>query len=102
MWFWAYVAAFGLVVGGIYWALTYEDAGTAEVPSAGEGQVVARIEASSQVKRGSEAELWVDTDKLHFFDPATGQSLAAGAAEAVATAAGRSAAGPADTPTASS
>ena len=27
--FWAYVAAFGLVVGGIYWFLTYEDAGTA-------------------------------------------------------------------------
>jgi multiple sugar transport system ATP-binding protein len=77
-----------------------EDAGTAEVPSSGEGQVVARIEASSQVKRGEEAELWLDTDKLHFFDPATGQSLAAGAAEAVATAAGRSAAGPADTPAA--
>ena len=29
MWFWAYVAAFGFVVGGIYWLLTYEDAGTA-------------------------------------------------------------------------
>jgi hypothetical protein len=27
--FWAYVAGFGLIVGGIYWFLTYEDAGTA-------------------------------------------------------------------------
>jgi multiple sugar transport system ATP-binding protein len=53
-----------------------EDAGTAEVPSSGEGQVVARIEAASQVKRGDEAELWIDTSKLHFFDPTTGESLA--------------------------
>jgi multiple sugar transport system ATP-binding protein len=52
-----------------------EDAGTAEVPSSGEGQVVARIEASSQIARGDEAELWVDSSKLHFFDPATGQTL---------------------------
>jgi hypothetical protein len=27
--FWTYVAAFGLVVGAVYWFLTYEDAGTA-------------------------------------------------------------------------
>jgi multiple sugar transport system ATP-binding protein len=53
-----------------------EDAGTAEVPSSGEGQVVARIEASSTIKRGDEAELWIDTSKLHFFDPSTGESLA--------------------------
>jgi multiple sugar transport system ATP-binding protein len=53
-----------------------EDAGTAEVPSSGEGQVVARIEAASAIKRGDEVELWIDTSKLHFFDPATGESLA--------------------------
>jgi multiple sugar transport system ATP-binding protein len=53
-----------------------EDAGTAEVPSSGEGQVIARIEAASAVKRGDEAELWLDTSKLHFFDPETGRSLA--------------------------
>ena len=33
------------------------------------GQVVARLDAASQVKRGEEAELWVDTTKLHLFDP---------------------------------
>jgi multiple sugar transport system ATP-binding protein len=51
------------------------DAGADEVPSSGEGQVVARLEAASQVERGSETELWLDTSKLHFFDPQSGKSL---------------------------
>jgi multiple sugar transport system ATP-binding protein len=51
------------------------DAGADEVPSSGEGQVVARLEAASGVTRGSDAELWLDTRKLHFFDPQTGRSL---------------------------
>ena len=55
-----------------------EDAGTAEVPGAQEGQVVARLESASRVERGEEAELWLDTSKLHFFDPENGRSLAAG------------------------
>ena len=42
-----------------------------------EGQVVARVAAASQIKRGQEAELWLDTTKLHFFDPSGGRSLAA-------------------------
>jgi multiple sugar transport system ATP-binding protein len=54
-----------------------EDAGAHEVPSSGEGQVVARLDAASELKRGAEAELWLDTSKLHFFDPSTGQSLTA-------------------------
>jgi multiple sugar transport system ATP-binding protein len=53
-----------------------EDAGTAEVPGATEGQVVARLESASQVRRGTEAELWLDSSKLHFFDPENGRSLA--------------------------
>jgi multiple sugar transport system ATP-binding protein len=52
-----------------------EDAGTAEVPSSGAGTVVARLDAASEVKRGEEADLWVDSTKLHLFDPETGQSL---------------------------
>ncbi len=52
-----------------------EDAGTTEVPSSGEGNVVARLDAASQVRRGQEAELWVDSTKLHLFDPETGESL---------------------------
>jgi multiple sugar transport system ATP-binding protein len=54
-----------------------EDAGVAEVPGSGVGQVVARLEAASQVSRGDEAELWLDSSKLHFFDPESGRSLAA-------------------------
>jgi multiple sugar transport system ATP-binding protein len=50
----------------------------AEVPGTGVGQVVARLEAASQIERGAEAELWIDSSKLHFFDPESGRSLAAG------------------------
>jgi multiple sugar transport system ATP-binding protein len=52
-----------------------QDAGTAEVPSAGEGQVVARLEAASQVQEGQELELWYDASKLHLFDAESGRSL---------------------------
>jgi multiple sugar transport system ATP-binding protein len=52
-----------------------QDAGTAEVPSAGEGQVVARLEAASQVQKGQEVELWYDASKLHLFDAGSGRSL---------------------------
>ena len=54
-----------------------EDAGTAEVPGATEGQVVARLEAASRIDRGTEAELWLDSSKLHFFDLESGRNLAA-------------------------
>jgi multiple sugar transport system ATP-binding protein len=54
-----------------------EDAGTAEVPGATEGQVVARLEAASRIGRGTEAEVWLDSSKLHFFDLESGRNLAA-------------------------
>jgi multiple sugar transport system ATP-binding protein len=53
-----------------------QDSGAHEVPSVGEGQVVARVDAASRIKRGEEVELWVDSSKLHFFDPSTGRNLA--------------------------
>jgi multiple sugar transport system ATP-binding protein len=46
-----------------------QDAGTAEVPGGGAGQVVARLDAASTAKQGQEAELWLDTSKIHFFRP---------------------------------
>ena len=52
-----------------------EDAGAGDVPGGETGQVVARLDAASDVERGSEAELWVDTSKLHLFDPQSGDSL---------------------------
>ncbi len=55
------------------------DSGAAEVPGAGSDQVVARLAPESKVKRGQEAELWLDTTKLHLFDPQTGERLGADA-----------------------
>ncbi len=54
-----------------------EDAGTAEVPGASDGQVVARVESASRIERGAEVELWLDSSKLHFFNLENGRSLAA-------------------------
>jgi multiple sugar transport system ATP-binding protein len=54
-----------------------QDSGADEVPSSGEGQIVARLDAASSVARGQDLELWVDATKLHFFDPQSGQSLTA-------------------------
>ncbi len=52
-----------------------EDTGSAEL-GATEGQVVARVESASRITRGDEAELWLDSSKLHFFDLESGRSLA--------------------------
>jgi multiple sugar transport system ATP-binding protein len=43
----------------------------------GEEQIVARLDPTSEVKRGERAELWADTGKLHLFDPESGESLKA-------------------------
>src|SRR5215216_624142 len=53
-----------------------EDTGSAEL-GATAGQVVARVESASGMERGIEAELWLDSRKIHFFDLETGRSLAA-------------------------
>jgi multiple sugar transport system ATP-binding protein len=52
------------------------DSGAADVPSSAEEQVVARLDPASEVRRGEEAELWVDAGKLHFFHPEDGRNLA--------------------------
>jgi multiple sugar transport system ATP-binding protein len=54
------------------------DSGMDEVPGGGGDQVVARLEAASEIQRGSDAELWLDTTKLHFFDPDSGRNLSTG------------------------
>jgi multiple sugar transport system ATP-binding protein len=51
------------------------DAGTADVPGGGDDQVVARLDPEASVKQGEEAELWVDTSRIHFFDTSDGSSL---------------------------
>jgi multiple sugar transport system ATP-binding protein len=53
-----------------------EDAGTADVPQSGaSGHAVARVDASSEVRPGATARLWVDTNKLYLFDPSDGSSM---------------------------
>jgi multiple sugar transport system ATP-binding protein len=53
-----------------------EDAGTSDVPQSGaSGHAVARVDAASNVRAGERAKLWLDTEKIHLFDPGSGQSL---------------------------
>jgi len=53
-----------------------EDAGTSDVPQSGaSGHAVARVDAASNVRAGQRAKLWLDTRKLHLFNPSDGRSL---------------------------
>jgi multiple sugar transport system ATP-binding protein len=50
----------------------------------GEGtQVTARLDAAANVQPGSQAELWVNTEKMHVFDVETGANLTSGEAAGV-------------------
>jgi hypothetical protein len=51
------------------------DAGAADLPSQEGNQIVARLDAASQVRQGEECELWVNSDHIHLFDPESGASL---------------------------
>jgi multiple sugar transport system ATP-binding protein len=43
--------------------------------SSDESQVVARLNPASRVRESEEAQLWVDTTRVHLFDPDTGDNL---------------------------
>ncbi len=51
------------------------DAGAADLPSQEGNQIVARLDAASQVRQGQECEIWVNSDHIHLFDPESGASL---------------------------
>jgi multiple sugar transport system ATP-binding protein len=51
------------------------DSGAADVPGAGTDQLVARLSPDSDVRRGRRSRFWLDTERLHLFEPDTGQSL---------------------------
>jgi multiple sugar transport system ATP-binding protein len=63
-----------------------EDAGVTELSEGGREQLVARLDAASEVQEEQEAELWIDATKLHLFDPHTGRNLRAQAEEEVGAA----------------
>jgi multiple sugar transport system ATP-binding protein len=68
-----------------------EDVGGGEVPmEAEEGRIVARLDPQSKVRPGEEAELWVDSSRLHLFDPEEGRNLTAGRQGPPATGDGQS------------
>jgi multiple sugar transport system ATP-binding protein len=53
-----------------------EDSGAGEVPGGGSnGEVVTRLDPASTVRKGEQAELWVDASKVKLFDPEDGRSL---------------------------
>ena len=52
-----------------------EDAGTGDVPRSSSGHAVARVDAASDMAEGQRAKIWLDTRKLHMFDPSDGSSL---------------------------
>jgi multiple sugar transport system ATP-binding protein len=65
-----------------------QDSGAADVPGGGTDTVVARLDPEASVKQGQEAELWVDTSRIHFFDASDGRSLTSDTAAAAPAAGG--------------
>jgi multiple sugar transport system ATP-binding protein len=51
------------------------DAGGADLSSSDGQQVVVRLNADSDVSKGQRARLWLDSSKLHLFDPQSGANL---------------------------
>jgi multiple sugar transport system ATP-binding protein len=56
------------------------DSGQADTGASGD-TVVARLDASTRVREGQDAELWVNPDAMHVFDPGTGRNLSLPARE---------------------
>ncbi|GLY55169.1 sn-glycerol-3-phosphate ABC transporter ATP-binding protein UgpC [Lentzea sp. NBRC 102530] len=53
-----------------------EDSGADDVAGAGKGTVlVGRFSPRSRIYEGQQVATWVDTSRLHFFDPATGTAI---------------------------
>jgi multiple sugar transport system ATP-binding protein len=51
------------------------DTGAHDVGAGTENEVVARLDAAARPREGETAELWIDTGRIHLFDPASGRSL---------------------------
>jgi multiple sugar transport system ATP-binding protein len=55
--------------------LRHDQGDVEEMTDTGDSVVVARLDAASRARAGEIAELWLDSTKLHFFDPESGRSL---------------------------
>ncbi|MDX6658176.1 MAG: multiple sugar transport system ATP-binding protein [Solirubrobacteraceae bacterium] len=53
-----------------------KDSGAADVPSAGEGVAVARLEPGTRAKAGQRARLGIHPESIHIFDARSGRNLA--------------------------
>ncbi len=53
------------------------DAGTADLPGGGGGQLVARLSAASGAREGAKLDVWFDPDQVQVFDPSSGRNLTA-------------------------
>src|SRR3954447_6797078 len=51
------------------------DAGGSDLPSTDENEAVFRLEPSSSVQAGSKGRFWLDTSKVHLFEPQSGDAL---------------------------
>jgi multiple sugar transport system ATP-binding protein len=51
------------------------DASASEAGAPTSLEVIARLDSSSRLGEGSEGELWLDTSRLHLFDPDSGERL---------------------------
>jgi multiple sugar transport system ATP-binding protein len=47
-----------------------------EVTPPGGPEVIARVDSSSRLDEGHEADLWLDTSRIHLFDPSSGERFA--------------------------
>ena len=55
-----------------------EDSGAGDVPRSGEqGHIVARLDPHASIRKGEDAELWLDASAVHLFDPEDGHNLTA-------------------------
>ncbi|GAB3670880.1 ABC transporter ATP-binding protein [Saccharopolyspora tripterygii] len=50
------------------------DSGSSEVPT-DDGQVVTRLSVESRARENEQLSVWFDTDKIHLFNPGTGQTI---------------------------
>jgi multiple sugar transport system ATP-binding protein len=50
------------------------DSGVSDTGTSGH-QIVTRLDAATGIREGTRADLWVDTSRMHLFDPRTGANL---------------------------